>query len=347
MSARTALSTKSAKRKTKPAKISRLSKPAEMTLEEWQIELRRQFGREQPFRIKNVGEHPVFSEFQVTNPESKNSYRVRIRGRNLRDNACTCPDFATNTLGTCKHIEFALAKLERARETAGMLRHGHLPSFSEIYLEYGARREVRFRPGGECSPALSRLAAAHFDDEGALRHDGIATFDRFLEKAATHDPDLRCGDDVLAYLAERRDADNRRQRIAEAFPRGNRSDAFKNLLKVQLYDYQREGALFAARAGRCLIGDEMGLGKTIQALAARRRSMARHFGVERARPDRHHPVRSLKHQWQREIEKFTAGIDDKVIGGNLRCAAKQRLRHARQLLQDHQLRYRPRRPRSD
>src|SRR5436309_518804 len=111
MSVRSALADKSAKKKAKTPKISRLSKPAGMTLEEWQIELRKQFGREQPFRIKNLGENPVFSEFQVTNPESKNSYRVRIRGRNLGDNACTCPDFATNTLGTCKHIEFALAKL--------------------------------------------------------------------------------------------------------------------------------------------------------------------------------------------------------------------------------------------
>ena len=70
---------------------------------------------------------------------------------------------------------------------------------------------------------------------------------------------------------------------------------------MPLYDYQAEGALFAARAGRCLIGDEMGLGKTIQAIAAAE-LMARHFGVERVLilcPT------SLKHQWQREIERFS------------------------------------------
>src|SRR5438067_8263796 len=54
----------------------------------------------------------------------------------------------------------------------------------------------------------------------------------------------------------------------------------------------------------------MGLGKTIQAIAAAE-IMARHFGVERVLiicPT------SLKHQWQREIERFT-GRTAQVIGG--------------------------------
>ncbi len=86
------------------------------------------------------------------------------------------------------------------------------------------------------------------------------------------------------------------------FPRGIASAAFNNLLKVKLYPYQRQGALFAARTGRCLLADDMGLGKTIQAIAAAE-ILARAVGLERVLvicPT------SLKHQWQREIEKFTA-----------------------------------------
>jgi superfamily II DNA or RNA helicase len=304
-------------RKAAP-RLSRTQRPEGMSLEQWQVALRRQFGREQKFRIVNRGSHPVFSDFDVTNPDSGNTYRVRVRGGRPGDNACTCPDFATNTLGTCKHIEFTLARLERKRDFRRQLKEGHLPASSEVYLQYGGQREARFRPGGECPVELARLASEYFAEDGALRPDAYATFGDFLDRARELEPSLDCGPDVLAYLAELRDADARRETLKKEFPRSIRSAAFKGLLKVDLYDYQREGALFAVGAGRCLIGDEMGLGKTIQAIAAAE-IMARLFGVERVLvvcPT------SLKHQWKREVERFSERSVD-VIGGDWADRQKQ------------------------
>ena len=40
---------------TAKKKLSRQFKPQGMTLEEWQIDLRRQFGREQKLKFKNLG----------------------------------------------------------------------------------------------------------------------------------------------------------------------------------------------------------------------------------------------------------------------------------------------------
>jgi hypothetical protein len=99
----------------RPRKVSRLRKPADLSLSEWQIALRREYGRAAKFRMKNLGDEPVFSNFQVTNPESGGRYRVAINGANPGDNFCECLDFAVNTLGTCKHVEFVLAKLGRTR----------------------------------------------------------------------------------------------------------------------------------------------------------------------------------------------------------------------------------------
>ncbi len=286
---------------TTARKLSRLHKPPDMSLEAWQRELRRQFGREQPFRLTNVGGEPVFSDFHVSNPRSGSDYRVAIRGSLAGDNYCSCPDFATNSLGTCKHVEFVLRKLEARPRTRAMLRRGFQPPYSEIVLQYGARRNVRLRPGTSWPRTLAALAATYFDSQRLLREDAYATFESFLSKAARVDHDLRCYDDVLAFVAEVRDRSRRDQCIADAFPRGVHDPGLRALLKGDLYEYQCEGALFAARAGRCLIGDEMGLGKTIQALAAAE-IMARQMGVERVLivcPT------SLKHQWEREIARFT------------------------------------------
>jgi hypothetical protein len=296
----------------KRRKVSRNLPPEEMSLEEWQRELRRQFGRAQDFVLENVGDEPVFSEFHVTNPDSRNTYRVAIRGTEPGENFCSCPDFATNSLGTCKHVEWTLAKLEKKRGGARALRDGFLPPYSEVFLQYGAERIVRFRPGAECPPQLAALAEQFFDDERQLTADAFATFDRFLERAGEIDHELRCYDDTLRFVAERRDARRRAALIAEAFPKGTASKRFETLLAVPLYEYQREGALFAARVGRSLVGDEMGLGKTIQAIAAAE-IMAELFGVERVLvvcPT------SLKHQWEREIARF-ANRDVTVVGGRI------------------------------
>src|SRR5207244_2648832 len=146
--------------------------------------------------------------------------------------------------------------------------------------------------------------------DGTLLPDAFGRFDDFLKELDPFEHEVRFQDDVLAFIAEVRDGEQRRRRVEEVFPRGTRSAPFKDLLKINLYDYQRQGALFAARAGRSLLGDDMGLGKTVQAIAAAE-IMARHLGVERVLivcPT------SLKHQWQREIERFTERSVT-VIGG--------------------------------
>jgi superfamily II DNA or RNA helicase len=285
----------------KTAKVSRTRKPDDMVLEDWQIALRRQFAQTQRFGVRNIGAEPVFSEFTVTNPQTKGEYRVAIRGERLGDNFCSCPDFAVNTLGTCKHIEFALAKLRRRRGGVKTLARGFHPAYSEIYLRYGAKREVVFRAGTDCPEALCRLAGEYFDSQGILSPEGCLRFDVFLKEAETFRHDLRCYEDAITFIAQVRDRAALRKRIEHAFPDGPDSAAFKKLLKVDLYPYQRKGALFAAQAGRSLIADDMGLGKTIQAIAAVE-ILARTAGLERVLvvcPT------SLKHQWKQEIEKVS------------------------------------------
>jgi hypothetical protein len=113
----------------KEPKLSRTHAPADLSPVEWQRGLRRQFGREQAFGLENLTSEPFFSEFRVSNPDSKSSYRVAIRGRGPGGNFCSCPDYATSELGTCKHIEFTLARLEKKRGAKAAFARG-----SQLFL---------------------------------------------------------------------------------------------------------------------------------------------------------------------------------------------------------------------
>lgn len=291
-------------------KLSRTHKPPEMSHEEWQVELRRQFGREQAYELKNLGAHPVFSEFAVTNPQTSRTYRVAIRGEALGVNYCSCPDFAVNTLGTCKHIEFTLARLARSQRQRALLQAGYTPPFSEVYVRYGAQRHVALSVGSEAPLAFRGLAAEYFDEGGVLRADAFAAFEGFLTGTARLGHEVRCYDDALGLIAEVRDAARRQATIERLYGDGRAEARLAELLKVSLYPYQREGALFIARAGRALLADEMGLGKTVQAIAAVE-ILARDFGAQGALivcPA------SLKYQWKSEIEKF-CGRTATVIEG--------------------------------
>ncbi|ALX42295.1 helicase SNF2 [Burkholderia humptydooensis] len=301
----------------KPAKALKLSRthaPDHMPPADWQRALRRQFGREQVFSLENLGTEPFFSEFRVGNPESKSSYRVAIRGTRPGDNFCACPDYATNELGTCKHIEFTLSRLVRKRGAKAVFARGYEPAFSELYLRNDGGRTIRFRAGTDCPPRVVKAAAMLFDvsDGWRLPEARFDDLGRFLADAAKTGHELRAYDDALDFVAGRNDASRRATALTAAFPRGAADPLLKRLLKVPLYPYQAEGALFAVRAGRALICDEMGLGKTVQAIAAAE-ILTRHFGVSKVLvvcPT------SLKYQWQSEILRFS-GRASRVVAGSL------------------------------
>ncbi|MBL8328688.1 MAG: DEAD/DEAH box helicase [Rubrivivax sp.] len=310
-------------------RLSRQRRPEALPADDWQRALRKQYGREQPFELQNLGDakqSPVFSDFRVSNANSGGHYRVTIRGKAIGDNLCTCADYATNDLGTCKHIEFTLARLSARRGGKAALARGFSPVYSEIYLHHAGQRAVRLRPGRDCPTALLQLARGLFDEQAgwtlpAPRLRELEAFIGHARKiAAATAHELRIDERALAFAAQARDAERRHQALLAAYPKGVADKGLAKLLKTRLYPYQAEGALFAARAGRVLLGDEMGLGKTVQAIAAAE-LLAHHFGVQRVLvvcPT------SLKHQWQREIARF-AGRSAQVLHG-LRAARQQQYR---------------------
>lgn len=307
----------SAHTRTARVVLSRFRKPADLSLDEWQARLRRDFGRKQRFGWANVGDHAVFSTFSVTNRQKGTSYKVAIRGLARGDNFCACPDFSTNALGTCKHVEFVLRKLERlvGKRT---LKAGFTATYSEVFLHYGPRRELRWRAGSACPVRVQAMAARLFDSSGVLRPGAEQRLPRLFTVARSAGHDLRHYPDGDLHLAALREDALRARDVEALCPNGAESPVLDGLLRTTLAAYQRAGALFAARAGRVILADEMGLGKTVQAIAAA--MLLRR--VQRAARILVICPASLTAQWQGELARF-AGWEAQIIAGPrvARCAA--------------------------
>ncbi len=278
-------------------------------LREEQIDIRRQRGLEGKFRIQNLGRNRVFSDYQVTNPASGGQYRVSIRGFDVNDNLCECPDFKTNTLGTCKHIEAVLAAL-RAEAPAQLRQRKAAVTRPEISLHYGEQLCPVLHLPPRHSDALGTLAERFFAPNG--RWKGGEQYHALIEAVQKVPEDVTLFSDAMEFMEreiERREMAEREQVLVRQLEAGI---LHLDLIKVPLYPYQVRGALFAAYRGRCILGDDMGLGKTVQTLAAAE-LLARERGVERVLVV---APASVKYQWESEIRKFTDRPVQVIEGGS-------------------------------
>ena len=269
-------------------------------LREEQIDIRRKRAAEGQFQIDRPAKKGVFGDYKVTNPRSRGEYQVAIRGFDVGDNTCTCPDFRTNTLGTCKHIEAVLATL-REHTPASLQSRKATVTRPEVYLNYGEQLRVGLHLPPRHSDKLAQLAATFFDDKGLYQGTGcyddlLVALEQVPEQVTLYS-DAR---DFMERAIERREMLRREQ---ERLTQLERSELkLDDLLSVPLYPYQMRGVLFAAHRGRVILGDDMGLGKTVQTLAAAE-LMARERGVQRVLVV---APASVKYQWQSEIQKFSS-----------------------------------------
>ena len=278
--------------KKKPeARLSNVVKPDNMSLEEWQRTLRRQAAEREMLNVQAVDATLCPGEYRVINPKSREEYKVVFRAENSTWNYCSCMDFKTSQLGTCKHLEAVKLKLNGHRHVV------NTPSYSSVYLSYRNGRKVSLRIGSNHREEMELLAKQYFDSHSHLREEVFPIFDQFLSAAAHFDSDFRCYQDAIDFVVDRRENIRRCKLVEEKY----NNEQLDILLNTQLYPYQKEGIRFAAKAGRAIIADEMGLGKTIQAIGTAELLLREGFvdNILIVCPT------SLKYQWKREIERFT------------------------------------------
>ena len=267
-------------------------------LRDEQIELRRQRASTEQLEIRNCGKNRVFSTFQVRNPASEGEYEVIIRGWEVGDNYCSCPDFRINTLGTCKHIEAVLQKL-RQEVPEHLLKRKAPVTQPELYLRYGEQLQLALLIPPRSSDALRRLASTFFDDQGLWR--GGRRFAELRQAMDEVPEEILVRSDAEEYIYREIERDEMLAKEKEWLAQLEAGRLAWTLLRVPLYDYQLRGAIFLACRGRSILGDDMGLGKTVQTLAAME-ILARERGIRRVLIV---APASVKYQWETEIRRFT------------------------------------------
>ncbi len=249
----------------------------------------------------------------MTSTLSGKTYRVAVRGREPGESYCSCPDFRTNTLGTCKHVMKVLEKLKR-QFSAAQLKRPYKRKTIGVHLRYAKQTTLRLllpdQLDAESEEIVGKLRDQAIDDVADLLKR-IAHLER-LGRTVNVYPDAE------EYVQQRLLLDRINRRVAEIRRDPDSHPLRRELLKVELLPYQLDGVAFAVGAGRAVLADDMGLGKTIQGIGVAE-LLAREAGISKVLVI---CPASLKSQWRLEIQKF-CNRDVQLITGSTALRAGQ------------------------
>ena len=231
-------------------------------------------------------------------------YLVDILDNSGGFDACTCPDFIENDLGTCKHLE-AVRRilLSQTRYGKAFRVLPRTPKRPTLAVDPGDGLALKLL--GPWTKALLHRFGLH---QGPEQTRVEIPEGQSLQAGSG---DVRIPHVVPIVLDRQRARAHGRART-EAIQHALETGQVKvDLLKQPLFPYQLQGVAHLLSAGRAILADDMGCGKTVQAIAAcevlRARGEARRVVVV--------TMASLKHQWAAEIARY-AGATAVVVGGN-------------------------------
>jgi hypothetical protein len=266
---------------------------------------REERSRKEKFKLQSRDPQKPWTDYTITSAASGKSYRVALRGRERGISFCSCPDFRTNTLGTCKHIMCALRRVERKFSDAA-LRNPYRRKNLSVHLTSGDRLALRLGIPDKLDERAASIVRPVAGRDIWDVHDLVERLTK-LE---------RLGQKVTVYpdaeeFIQRRLFQSRIQTLVDEIRRDPaRHPLRKSLLKTELLPFQMDGIAFAVGAGRAVLADDMGLGKTIQGVGVAE-LLASQAGIRKVLvicPT------SLKSQWRSEIERFSNRSCQLVLG---------------------------------
>ncbi len=233
--------------------------------------------------------------FHKIKTERGRVYEITIRDFATGNGYCSCPDFKTNKLGTCKHLIFASNYLNKNYKK--VLGKNNYPII-EIYCDPNYDYNITYYYDRELPLDIDKLIKKYFNESQYILPEKYPGFLKFIDEAS-HYKSILIRPEVNEKIDKYFEQQSFKQLSKKITP-----DFSK--IKAKLFDYQKESILFSLFKKGNIIADEMGLGKTLQAitLAILKKDI---YGLNKTLivcPA------SLKYQWKKEIERYT---DEKAV----------------------------------
>ena len=278
---------------------------SESELVEHALHERQERAKSEKFRVTSSDAAKPWTDYTVASALSGKTYRVALRGEERGQSYCSCPDFRTNTLGTCKHVLHLLNRVQR-RFSAALRRKPYRNREAFVHVLYGEEMTLHLQLPEKADPEMVNLAGQLVDrpiDDARKLVEFVGQMQR-LGRNVTVYPDAE--ELIQRRLFQQRMA----KRMAEIRSNPAQHPLRTELLKIPLLPYQLEGIAFAAGMGRVVLADDMGLGKTIQGVGTAE-ILAREAGISKVLVV---CPASLKSQWRNEIQRFCDRSAQLVVG---------------------------------
>lgn len=232
--------------------------PEGMDVELWQTTLRREQAIESQFEVSHLDNNRIWGDYQVSSESSK--YKVAFRGVRSEKNFCSCLDFRTNGLGTCKHLEAVILHLQQhvpGYPWAGM---EYTPEYTSIYVSYKGGRSIRIRVGSAYHEEYRALASTYFDAEGILPERNYHLLPEIYQRALAISTTFRKYEDVDSFAQERLFDLYWKQELRETYPEGRipwqsdtLTDSLRGLEQLLFQLCHRGSSLFVSRKYQLLL----------------------------------------------------------------------------------------------
>lgn len=256
---------------------SRLSNkicPEGMSIEEWQVALRQEQAEQVDFFVEHLDNNRIWGDYAVISGTSK--YKVAFRGVRSDRNYCSCLDFRTNGLGTCKHLEAVILYLRSHIMGYPWADMVYNPPYSSIYVRYKGGRQISMRVGEQYTREFQALKDEYFSSDGTLPKERYADLQTICQKAEAISSSFRCYEDVFLFASEVIGQQQWQEEVRHAYPQERIpyfSDTLQDAYQVQehllykacyigyglLVGYKhRSHATFVARLAEVVyLGEEM------------------------------------------------------------------------------------------